>query len=327
MWFSCLKIYFLVFVLLGGCSRTSSEPKDSKKKEPIDVVASKLEKQQIFDPREFGGRLQSGEKSPLFAMRSGVVKKVFRSVGAKVGKGQAILSVAAVEGVGLKPTVVRAPISGVISQLGLQRGSLVEKGERFGVVSKEGALESIVYVTGRDLQSFEVDSKVDVEVSAASQGGKSDKKLIQARVVSKALQPDARSTGYAVRIALDCQNGACDGVGLGAFLKMILKENFREGFRLPLNVLHSNQTQVLLVDREQKARWQAIELGSTFGDQVEISKGLEEPFQKGWLVVTGRSKRPKEGDQLKVTTKEELLQKTLDVPLSTSTKKPNSGKG
>jgi biotin carboxyl carrier protein len=336
--------------LLSGCSQSEdgkktkqagapashlkSEKDSEDEKKPIDVVASKIEKQEIFDPREFGGRLKSKNQSPLIAVRPGLISHCYKTVGEPVKKGQAIIAVSPVGGVGFKPTIIRAPLAGVISQLSHQKGDLVEKGQRIGVVSESDGFETTVYVTQADLSSLDKQKTVDVELVSAGQtdtgGVESKTKVVQAKVLSKALQPDPDSTGYAVRLGLECSQDQCSDIRLGSFVKMILKENLRQGFRLPLNVLQKNQTQVLLVDREQKARWQAIELGSTFGDSVEISTGLDEPFAKGWLVVTGRSKKPKEGDELNVTTKEDSLKKAIDSPISKSTKaeqntKPQKG--
>lgn len=308
---------------------------EQKQKKTIDVVAAKLQKKQIFDPREFGGRLKSKNESPLIALRAGLISHSYKRAGEQVRKGQAVLAVSPVDGVGMKPTVIRAPLSGVVSQLSYLKGSLVEKGQRIGVVSEKDAFESTVYVTDADLASFDVGDQVDLEVQARGlerKAGKklvrkNEKKIILAKVLSKALKPEPNSTGYAVRLALGCAQGVCKGLRLGSFVKMILKENFRDGFRLPLNVLQSNQTKVLLVDREQKARWRGIELGSAFGDEVEITSGLEEPYQKGWLLVTGRSKKPKEGDSLNVTTKENSLKEVLESPISKSVNDVKPSKG
>jgi biotin carboxyl carrier protein len=331
VFFAVLSVFLFV-----GCSKTeiatkkatSTQMKAQKEeKEPIDVVATKLEQKEIFDPREFGGRLKSKNESPLIALRPGLISRCFKEVGEEVKRGQPILAVSAVDGVGLKPTIIRAPLTGVISQLSKTKGQLVEKGQRIGMVSEKDGFETTVYITDADLASLKVRDQVDIQIQLGMGKNKAQKKVIQATVLSKALQPEPNSTGYAVRIGLNCNQKACEGVRLGSFVKMILKENFRQGFRLPLNVLQNNQTQVLLVDRDQKARWQVIELGSAFGDEVEISTGLEEPFAKGWLLVTGRSKKPKEGDSLSVTTKEDSLKEVLDSPISKSdkTKKPSKG--
>ncbi len=318
-------------VMTFACTKdkkTTSEPKDKKADsaeapKPIEVYTQKIEKSEIFDPVFFGGIVQATHSSPIFSAVSGIVQKIYQQPGAELQKGQAILAVRPQEAIDADflPHVISAPISGKLARLDAQVGELVRNDRHLGDVAKMDSYETVIQATYQDLFQFKKGMPVDVLVAVETPL----ETLIPGKIEYISEQPEPDTGTYAVKVSLKChaEKEQCRTLlRLGSFVKVVLRQNVRDGFKVSKRSVHEDFRKILLMTKLGKAKWVDIKVGNILGEDVEVASGLEEAATDGSVLVVSFGKYPKEGDSLVAGSKEDSMRTFETKPVSADAKQP-----
>lgn len=166
---------------------------------------------------------------------------------------------------GLEKTVVRAPISGTINMISLNRGDFVSAGSPVVTIANNGTLEVLVYVTENDAERIAVGDKVTIENTGSGTVTR----------IAPALDPISKK--IEVRIAIvqkaELTNGQSVIVRFGAGKP---SGDAPKEMIVPLAAIkiEVDATSVFSVDAGSNLVAHQVELGSILGDRVIITAGL-----------------------------------------------------
>ena len=165
----------------------------------------------------------------------------------------------------LEKTIIRSPISGTINSLSISTGDFISPFTEVAVVSNNGALEVLAYVTEEDARELLALGKVDIE------GGS---KGVITRV-APALDPKTKK--IEVRIGI-VGGGATliNGQSVQIELARMQKKSTSKEIKIPLSALKITPTRIIVftVSTEGTLVAHTVKQGALLGDQVVIMEGL-----------------------------------------------------
>jgi len=196
----------------------------------------------------------------------------------------------------LSDTVVRAPFAGWVTARTVDRGSLVGTATVGFTVVDTHLVKAVFAVPDSSLATVRLGQKLFVELEALQ-------RTIPGVITSIAPQADSKSRVFAVEVTLD---NAREDVRPGMIGSLTLSGSHDAKPRLvvPLSAVvqapgNPNGFAVLLLaerDGKSYACAQAIEIGQTFGNSIEVTRG---PTAGERIVVLGGS-QVRDGQQVRV---------------------------
>jgi multidrug efflux pump subunit AcrA (membrane-fusion protein) len=167
----------------------------------------------------------------------------------------------------LEKTIIRSPISGTINSLSVETGDFVSNFAEIAVVSNNGALEVVAYVTDTDAPAVAVGAKALIEGS------------VEGVVTKVAPALDPRTRKIEVRIGLPIASSILVN---GKAVRVELARAKATGvaaaaeIRIPLSALKitPNGSYVFSVDASNRLVAHPVEEGALSGDQIRIRSGL-----------------------------------------------------
>jgi multidrug efflux pump subunit AcrA (membrane-fusion protein) len=259
--------------------------------EPAEVIVETIQSAELFDSANYTGWLEPRYSRTVQAEVSGTLIKLVDQLGTQVRQGQ-VIGIIQPQGGGLEyqPHQVRAPISGMILKTQGQLGQAVTAGADLLAIGQVAPLKTVLHLTPDDAASVRAGAKL-----RATSAGQSTPEQLKVEHISPIA--DASLGTFAAEIKVECKVCA-----VGAMVHVQVLKNFRQGVRVPMKWLSSGNSKALTISAEGKAEWRSVKVGQYFGEDVEITSGLN----VGDRVATGTSKRPKDGDLVKIVTKEEV---------------------
>ena len=181
----------------------------------------------------------------------------------------------------LDKTIIRSPISGSINNLSIHLGDFVSAFQQVAVVSNNGSLEAVTYVTEEDRSSLSVGSVASIEGSATGTIAR----------VAPALDPVNHQ--IEVRIALPRDAHFANGQSVHIDLSRSNPVSAHGSTRLPISSLKmsSDGTFVFTLNEKNELVAHAIKTGDLSGDTIIILDGVSPDMN---IVVDARGL--KEGD-------------------------------
>jgi RND family efflux transporter, MFP subunit len=160
-------------------------------------------------------------------------------------------------------TVVRAPVDGVVSARSVQPGQVVGAGTELLRIIRDGRLEWRAELMEKDLMLVEVGATALVRSDQGEVAG-------TVRRVSPALD-EQRRTGT---LYVDLPDPGVLRAGMFAQGRIVVGAS--QALLVPGDavVRRDGRAYVFTVDKDNRAREVGVEVGSTFGDEVEIRDGL-----------------------------------------------------
>ena len=161
-------------------------------------------------------------------------------------------------------TVVRAPVSGVVSARSVQPGQVVGAGTELLRLIRDGRLEWRAELAEADLLQVTPGTRVQVQSSRGDVAG-------TVRQVSPALDAQRRTGTVYVDLP---EPGA---LRAGMFAQGRLALGRTNAMLVPADavVYRDGRAFVFTVDGEQRARERAVEVGSQHGESIEVRSGLK----------------------------------------------------
>ncbi|MBO6939016.1 MAG: efflux RND transporter periplasmic adaptor subunit [Deltaproteobacteria bacterium] len=188
-------------------------------------------------------------------------------------------------------TVVRAPFSGVVTDVLADPGELLGPGQPVIRLVGEGGLEVIVRVTAELAAELEPGASAPVRIAVGDPTNPLARETVEGRIVSVA-GASALGGMHPVRIAID----RTEGIAAGQGVVVELAGAPREVATVPLGAVQdpSGTHPFVWVDDEGRASRAAIRLGALQGDRVVVLDGLA----AGTSVVVAGHTRLLPGDAL-----------------------------
>lgn len=185
----------------------------------------------------------------------------------------------------LEKTRIRSPISGTLNNFDIKLGDTVSQGQQVAVVSNNGALEVVAFVTESDRTRLAVGSEVGIE------GGFTG----TITRIAPALDPVTRK----IEIRIGLPTSALKELTNGESVRVELSQNTSTTatasgpLRIPIAALkmESDRQVVFTVDGENKIVAVPVKTGKLSGGFIEISEGLDADTE-----IVADARGLKEGD-------------------------------
>lgn len=241
------------------------------------ISGSKVALQNAISAQEIAGRT-TGDKNPNTASSDAQVKSARGGYLAALSR--------------LEKTIVRSPISGTLNSFSIQTGDFVTPSAQVAIVSNNGALEILAYVTPDDAQRISVGSPVLIDSMI---------KGIVTRLAG-AIDPVTKKIELSVGILND-NSGLINGVSVRLEISdspsrtsYPLKGKVGMGpalIKIPLSAVKITPrgSYVFTLSASSTLVSLPVEIGSLLGEEVEIIKGLT-----GDMEIVKDARGLKEGD-------------------------------
>ncbi len=298
-------IKFFLFLLLSSIIMSNYALSD-KTMNAIEVFVKKIVTVDIYDSLVFGGFIEPNASYNIGSETVGNLKKMNFKLGQEVKKEDTLFEILpASAGFKYQLNRVKSPISGIITDIEKKVGDWITQGDIVVSVTDNSKLKTTIHVTYEDLPSLT--AKVPIAVTVGY--GNDREKTLSAAIESISPKADPITGTYPVELLLNCASFTdkiCSDIfRIGALLKVVIKKNYRKGIKIPLIYLDEQRTKVLLISKDNKAKWVNIKLGAYYGEHIEVVEGLTH----GMKVVSGYAKKPKDNDPLKIV-EDKAIKKT-----------------
>jgi RND family efflux transporter MFP subunit len=225
----------------------------------IGVISSVTGAKQSLITAKAGNQISSGNKNPTSASSDAQVKIALGSYNSALSR--------------LSKTIIRSPITGTLNSISIQTGDFVNPSQQVAIVSNNGALEILAYISENDVNR--ISTGVNVLINSNIKG-----------VISKiasALDPFTRK--IEVRIAIMNQNsnlinGQSVRISVADTPNKVLKANEIKIIKVPLSAVKITPrgSYVFTVDESLATKTLksiTVETGSLLGEEVQINSGLK----------------------------------------------------
>lgn len=169
----------------------------------------------------------------------------------------------------LEKTIIRSPITGTLNSLSIETGDFVTSFAEVAVVSNNGALEVISYVTDEDARRITVGNPVKIEDT------------LNGVITRKAQAIDPRTKKIEVRIGITDKaatlvNGQSVHVVIGATKSTAVTQAVSGPVKVPLSALKLTPQGAFVFTVSASSTLVAIPVqeGAILGDQIQITSGL-----------------------------------------------------
>ena len=161
-------------------------------------------------------------------------------------------------------TIIRAPISGTINFLSIERGDFIPAFTHVLTVANNEALEVVAHVSEADSRSIAVGSSVRIE------------DLWDGTMTKIAPVADPTTQRIEVRVGVDDGSGLINGQAVTFSVNRSITKGTQDSYTIPISALkiETGRTIVFSVNEESQLVAHPVVLGSLLGDMVEIEKGL-----------------------------------------------------
>ncbi|AYO31940.1 efflux RND transporter periplasmic adaptor subunit [Biomaibacter acetigenes] len=189
----------------------------------------------------------------------------------------------------IENSVIKAPVSGMISSKQIQPGEMCQAGATLGAVVNIDRVKVVINVPEEDINKLKDGQEATVNVDALGNEGRIKSKI---SIVSPA---SGASRLFQVKIEMENKDHRLKP-GMFANVNVVrgIKENV---ITIPKDaVLIKKHGNVVYVVKEGKAEERLVKIGVTNGGRVEITEGLKE----GETVVTSGQNMLTEGSAVKI---------------------------
>lgn len=287
-----MKRFILIislFLLFQGCKKEKKEEKVERPGTLVRVEKAKKEKVPLKIP--LVGQVEGDYTVTIYPDTgiSGIIERKRVDDGDIVKRGQALMEVnqQAVTGRVYNNFVVRAKISGVISDLAVENGDLVSSQTKLCKVIQMKQVKVVVEIPEKVIGKVKLNQ--DVKLTFQSYPGEKFNGIISH--LSPAVDPNTLS----LKAEVDIDNKD-HRIKPGMFAKAEILLNEKEVLLVPLMavIIEDNVRYVYVFDpKSSKVKRRVLQVGQTHGEMIEIEKGLregEEILVEGNYQVTDQEK-------------------------------------
>jgi multidrug efflux pump subunit AcrA (membrane-fusion protein) len=280
-----LHVIFLV-LLFSTSSRAAIEPKP-----PATVMVEEAKSAELSDTLTYPARIIPKVFSQILSETDGVVTKIKIPMGQRIAKGSSILIIQHTDPVyQFAPVAITSPISGVVSQIEVNEGTQVSRGQKLASVTDPTKIEIRIEVPAQDLGSITQGMKGSLLLSSSNV-----QTAIKVLGVSPFVDP---ATGTAsCQIALEKDQKKMVTIIPGMLGEVTFKTHIRQGISISEEALvYQGKDPFARVYESGKLKLLPIKLGRFQGSRIEVLDGLK----SGMKLVTRASRYVGAGDTIQV---------------------------
>lgn len=244
---------------------------DQEAQEMIQLETEKVEKRVVERRlKVFGKIAKDTEEHSYVTAEEGIIEKIHVDLGATVEKGDPLLTVRKSDGTSED---ILAEIPGVILAAYVKPGDHVDRLKSLISIVNIEKLRVTVDVYEKDIGFVEVGQKAQVE-SIAFSGKKFDGEVVY-------ISPQVEEDSQAIKVRIDVDNSK-HLLRLGMFVSAeLIYGSDKKVVAVPQSAVQELNSEDIVFVAEGKNRFalREVTLGQSFGDYVEIKKGVEEDEQ------------------------------------------------
>ena len=243
---------------------------DEKSKIPV-VLVNTVKRSDLFELLSYPARVTPKINANILAESDGIVTRIHAPLGAKVTRGQRLLTLKHTDPVyQYAPVSITAPVSGVVSLVEVTEGTLVTKGNRVATVTDPTQVRITVEIAASDLALVTSGLNGEIKFANTPTG-------VAVRVHGVSPFVDT-ATGTAT-----CELELVDPkttLSPGLVGQVHFRVNLHQGFSLPEHavVYKGTETFIRVVDGG-RAKYILVTLGKKSRGNVEVAHGLSENVQ------------------------------------------------
>lgn len=269
------------------------------------VIAARIQWTEDFQKLIYPGRVSAKINSTITADLDGHVVKVIRNLGAQVGAGEVVLYIENTDPAFTYSAVpVRAPVSGVLSQVNFQMMSKVNKGDKLFTVINPNSLNVEMEVPAAEIALLKVgmtgqfqttpSAKVNSSVRISGLSPVVDPKSGTALAQLEFIKPHKKDKTSKVNLTFP----------VGTVGQVVFDVSMGKTLVVPENAItyFEGKPSLYFIDEENRTKRKSIELGEQRDGQFIVSKGL----LAGEKIVIRANKNVKDGDELEIQNADEL---------------------
>jgi multidrug efflux pump subunit AcrA (membrane-fusion protein) len=233
----------------------------------VSVVTEKAMLKPIFNLLTFPARVESKVNAVVRSEADGAVTEIIRQLGSRVRRGETIAIIKHTDPVyEFAPLSVIASICGVVNEVHVTPGSLVNKGDPIVTVTDPSHLRVMIEVAAYDLSAIRQGLKGEMTFPGVGQPLNAEVKGI-----SPSIDPMLGTASCELQVAPNAQKSIVAGmVGRVQF-----KVNQRQGFLLPdFAIVYRGDNTFVRTVKDGKATKVPVKLGERRQGQVEILSGI-----------------------------------------------------
>ncbi len=183
-------------------------------------------------------------------------------------------------------TIIKAPISGVISSKKIRQEDFLSPGQVVAEVVGEGKVEAVMYLNQEEIDRIKLDDDVEIFIDGKNYSGKID---------SYSKIANENNGRFEVKIvSTDNISGNANQTAQVVLNIYLANQN---SFFVPLDSVNIGQTKKeVFIVLDGKAKAKNVELGKIIGTQIEILSGL----QNGDVLVVENSRNLQDGQIVKI---------------------------
>ena len=271
----------------------ATQPKvEAKPKAIFQEIAEVTDAKKLLFP----ALIEAKMNSQITADFDASVKKVVKTIGASVKASEVVLYLENKDPAFTYATVaVRAPISGVLSQIDVQQMSKVSKGEKLFSVVSPNALKISVEVPSSQVSFLKAGALGVFKMSSQD----TEESQLPVKVLGVSPVIDSRSGTATAEIEFDSskiKNKTILLPSVGSVGQVLFELNLGKVILIPENSLSyfEGKPTVRVIDAQNKAHRRQIELGEQREDLLVIKSGLK----IGDKVIVRSNKNLKDGEEV-----------------------------
>lgn len=256
---------------------------------PISVFVGKASIQPIYNVLTFPARVESRVNAIVRSEAAGAVTRILKPLGSHVRRGETLAIIKHTDPVyEYAPMKVIASVSGVVSEVQVTVGSLVNSGDAIVTLTDPHQLRVVIEVAALDLAAVRAGLKGELIVP-----GLATPLVAEVQGVSPAIDPMLGTAGAELKV----QNAK--QIVAGMVGRVQFKVNKRDGFLVPdFAIVYRGDDAFVRLVKDGKAVKVPVKLGERRQGQVEVLKGLSE----GDVVVNRASRFVADGAAVQVET-------------------------
>jgi len=193
----------------------------------------------------------------------------------------------------LNNTIIKAPISGVISDKALNIGQMVSQGAALAKVNDISSVYATIQIPQEKISGAKIGQAATVTIEG-------NDKTYNGTIQTMDLSADTSSRVFNCKIKID--NGD-KSLLPGIFGKVqLISEQKTEIITIPINALVGSEGNYsIFINDNGKAKKQKITIGETDGNSVEITSGVKD----GDIVICSNTGSLQDGNEIEVTSKQD----------------------
>ncbi|MDR2659711.1 MAG: efflux RND transporter periplasmic adaptor subunit [Spirochaetaceae bacterium] len=251
------------------------------------VSAATVETRKMVDYLTLSGDMVAGSSVDVYSDTAGVITNRYVSIGSRVEKGSPIADVDPSQpGMQYLTSIVRAPISGIISNLPGQVGMKIGQSSAIAVISGGGGLEIQLYVAERFIYRIKMGLPCEITLDAYPSDS------FRGRISEISPVVDTSSRTMKIKVNVD-NPGDKLKAGMFATVKIITEEK-NKVISVPENAVLQRSDQrfvYMIVDDTSEegvkiAKRTPVSVGLSVDGMTEITDGLKPGNQ---IVVRGQT--------------------------------------